>query len=256
MVITESIRRFKKKVKEGYVVGPFSKVSDPGFIEVMGHAGLDFVILDLEHGPNTVQTMQNLIRAAVVADIFPIARVKENVPSSIKEVLDIGVGGIHVPQITCAADAEEVMHHAKFAPAGMRGVDRFARAGGYSAMDRFKYFKEANESVIILGIEGTEAIEKIDEIIAVEGVDMIFVGPYDLSQSLGVTGQIDHPKVSEKMKEIIAKCTPKGIAVGNFVETIEGAKKWRDLGVKYICYSVDAGIFYDACRALVQDVSK
>ena len=253
-MITESIREFKRKLKESYVVGPFTKVSDPGFIEIMGYAGYDFVIIDLEHGPNSVETVQNLIRAAQVAGIFPLVRVKENTPPVIKEVLDIGAGGIHVPQITNVETAKEVMQLTKFAPAGMRGVDRFARACDYSSMDKFQFFEEANESVIILALEGTEAIEKLDEIIEVEGIDAIFVGPYDLSQSLGITGQFDHPLVTEKMGDIIAKCGAKGIAVGNFVETVEGARKWIDLGVKYICYSVDVGIFFEACRDIVQKV--
>jgi 4-hydroxy-2-oxoheptanedioate aldolase len=253
-MITESIRQFKKKLRDGYVVGFFSKVSDPAFIEIMGYAGCDFVIIDLEHGPTSVQTVQNLIRAAQVANTFPIVRVKENMPSVIKEVLDIGAGGIHVPQITNVEAAREVMGLAKFAPAGMRGVDRFSRAADYSAMDKFQYFKEANEAVIILGLEGTEAIEKVDDIIAVEGIDVIFAGPYDISQSLGITGQFDHPRVAEKVAEIVEKCTPKGIAVGNFVETVESARKWRDLGVKYISYSVDVGIFYEACREIIQGI--
>jgi 4-hydroxy-2-oxoheptanedioate aldolase len=220
----------------------------------MGHAGCDFVIIDLEHGPTSVQTVQNLIRAAQVANTFPIVRVKENMPSVIKEVLDIGAGGIHVPQITNVEAAREVMGLAKFAPAGMRGVDRFSRAADYSAMDKFQYFKEANEAVIILGLEGTEAIEKVDDIIAVEGIDVIFAGPYDISQSLGITGQFDHPRVAEKVAEIVEKCAPKGIAVGNFVETVESAKRWRELGVKYISYSVDVGIFYEACREIIQGI--
>jgi 4-hydroxy-2-oxoheptanedioate aldolase len=255
-MITEGIREFKKKLRDSYVVGPFSKSSDPAFIEVMGYAGCDFVIVDLEHGPNSVETVQNLIRAAQVANTFPIVRVKENTPSVIKEVLDIGAGGIHVPQITGVQTAKEVMELAKFAPAGMRGVDRFARAADYSSMDKFQYFREANEAVIILGLEGKEAIEHVDEIIAVEGIDVIFAGPYDISQSLGITGQFDHPRVAEKVSEIVEKCAPKGIAVGNFVETVESAKKWRDLGVKYICYSVDVGIFYDACRDIFQRIRR
>ena len=255
-MITESIRQFKSKLRESYVVGPFSKTSDPAFIEIMGYAGWDFVIIDLEHGPNSVETVQNLIRAAQIANIFPIVRVKENTPPVIKEVLDIGAGGIHVPQIINVDAAKEVMELAKFAPQGMRGVDRFSRAADYSAMDKFKYFKEANEAVIILGLEGKEAIEKVDDIISVEGIDVIFAGPYDISQSLGITGQFDHPRVAEKVAEIVHKCAPKGIAVGNFVETIESAKKWIDLGVKYISYSVDVGIFHDACQEIIQGIKK
>ncbi len=103
-----------------------------------------------------------------------------------------------MPQITNAKQAEEMIKLAKFAPSGMRGVCRFVRAANYSSMDRFEYFKEANESIIILQLEGQEAIDNLEDIIKVEGIDIVFIGPYDLSQSLGVGGQIDHPAVEEK----------------------------------------------------------
>ncbi len=252
--MTQSIREFKKKLRDSYVIGPFSKTSDPGFIEIMGHAGMDFVIIDLEHGPNSVQTAQDLIRAAYLAHTLPIVRVKEDSPSIIGEVLDVGAGGIHVPRIVTSESAREVIERARFAPEGMRGVCRYVRAADYSSKDRFEYFKEANEAVIVLGIEGTEALENVDEIIGVEGIDIIFVGPYDLSQSLGITGRIDDPLVAEQMTRIIDKCVMKEIAVGTFVETIENAIRWRDLGVKYLCYSVDVGIYYHACQRIIHQI--
>lgn len=109
-------------------------------------------------------------------------------PSVISEVLDIGTGGIQVPQIVNALDAQKVIKQAKFAPKGMRGVCRFVRAAGYSSKDRYTYFREADETLVILQLEGKEALENMDEIIEVEGIDVIFIGPYDLSQSLGVPG--------------------------------------------------------------------
>ena len=110
----------------------FSKTSDPAFIETAGYSGMDFVIIDLEHGPNNVQSVQNLIRAAEVAGIFPIVRVKESCASVMSEVLDIGAGGIQVPQITKKEDGEAVFKKTKFSPLGERGVCRFVRAAEYS----------------------------------------------------------------------------------------------------------------------------
>ena len=117
----ESIRRFKTKLTSGSVFGPFSKTSDPAFIEIMGNSGFDFVILDLEHGPTSVQHLQNLIRAAEISGIFPIVRVKEHNLSVIGEVLDIGAGGIQVPQISDDRTAREVIHQlAKVTPESWR----------------------------------------------------------------------------------------------------------------------------------------
>jgi HpcH/HpaI aldolase/citrate lyase family len=111
--------------------------------------------------------------------------------------------------------------------------------------------QQCRECAKCYGTGEVRTAEKIDEIIAVDGIDVVFVGPYDLSQSLGVTGQVDHPMVTDRMVEIVQKCLPKGIAVGSFVETVEGARKRRDLGVKYLYYSVDTGIFSQACHDIV-----
>ena len=250
------INKFKSKLNGDGVVGVFSKTCDPGFIEILGYAGADYVIIDLEHGPNSVQSVQNLIRGAQASGIMPIVRVKESCASVMGEVLDIGAGGIQVPQITTKADAERVMSRTKFSPLGERGVCRFVRAAKYSAKDRFEYFKDENEKVTILQIEGQEGINNIDDILTVDGIDVLFIGPYDLSQSLGVPGEIDNPIVEEKMLEIIGKCREKNITVGTFVVTPDNAIKWKKLGVKYISYSVDMGIFYDAMSDIIKTVSK
>ena len=251
MNMAEMTGIFREKLKVR-AAGFFSKTSDPAFVEVMGHAGLDYVIIDLEHGPNTIQTAQNLIRAAQVAEIFPIVRVKEGCESVMGEALDIGAGGLQIPQIGTKAEAEAAMEKMRFHPLGKRGVCRFVRAADYSARDRFEYFSEANKSVAILQIEGKEGIENIDGILEVGGIDVIFVGPYDLSQSLGLTGQVSHPAVEEKMLEIALKCEKKGVTAGTFADTPESAAKWIRQGVRYISYSVDVGIFYEAASKLAR----
>lgn len=255
-MITKMMQEFKQKLKETYVVGPFCKSGDPAFIEIAGYSGFDFVIIDLEHGPNSVETAQNLIRAAYISNTLPIVRVKENNNAIIGEVLDIGAGGIQIPQITDANDAKEIIKIAKFAPEGMRGMCRFVRAADYSATDRFKYIQNANEALIIMQLESAKAIINIESILEVEGIDVIFIGPYDLSQSLGVPGQISHPRVEEKMIQIVNACKRRGIAVGTFVDTIENAGKWKLAGIKYISYNVDVGVYYEACLEIVKKIRR
>jgi 4-hydroxy-2-oxoheptanedioate aldolase len=224
-------------------------------IEAIGYSGFDFVILDLEHGPNSVRSIQGLIRAAQLSNILPIVRIKENNVGLAAEVLDIGAGGIQVPQVTTADEARNVIKAARYAPKGNRGVCRFVRAADYSATDRFQYFKEANEAIIVLQLEGTEAIANLDSILAVEGFDVIFIGPYDLSQSMGVAGQIDHPAVVKEMERIVVKCRAKNIATGTFVDTIPNALKWKKSGVKYIAYSVDTGLMYEKCKEIIKEIN-
>ncbi|MEW4922272.1 aldolase/citrate lyase family protein [Algibacter sp. 2305UL17-15] len=239
-----------------FVVGPFMKVSDPALVEVAAFAGFDFVIIDLEHGPNTIQTVQNHVRAAQAKHIVSVIRVPEINENIISQALDIGADYVQVPQIETAEDAKRAVKAAKFFPEGARGACRYVRAADYASMPKENYFGNANKnSGVIIHIEGNIAFNNIDEILKVEGVDVIFIGPYDMSQSCGVPGQINHPKVISTIKEIVEKAVPLGKVVGTFVESPESAKQWIELGVKYISYGVDVGIYYDACKSIVDKVN-
>jgi len=245
---------FVDKLKNGQCVyGPFMKTADPAFVEIAGHAGFDFAVLDMEHGPVDFYALQNLMRAADCAGILPIVRVALD-ELSILKALDAGAKGVQIPQIETAQQAEMAVKYSKYAPEGARGVCRFVRAANYSAIDRFEYFKQANRNLVIAHLEGKKAIDNIDEILEVKGYDIMFVGPYDLSQSLGVSGQPDHPLVEEKMRYILAKARAKGIVIGTFCDNPETAAKWKNFGVQYIGYGVDVGIFYDACRSLRENL--
>jgi len=250
----ELIRHFRRRIAEGPVFGPFSKSSDPAIIETLGHAGFDFIILDLEHGPNSIETLQGLIRAAQIVGMAPMVRVPSGDPEMIGKALDVGAAGVQVPQISCAEDVKVAIEHAKFAPLGMRGVCRYVRAAGYSSMNKADYFRDANETLLIIQIEGQAAMNHLDEILAVNGIDIVFIGPYDLSQSLGVPGQVEHPLVIEKMKEIVEVCLSKNILVGNFTETVSQTKMWIGQGLRYMSYSVDVGILFEAGRTLLGDL--
>ncbi|MBD3184560.1 aldolase [Candidatus Poribacteria bacterium] len=243
----------KSKLKAGKtVIGSFLKITDPAVIEIMGRAGFDFGIIDMEHGPIGYETAQNLIRAAEVAGICPIIRVSENDPVCILRALDIGAQGVEVPQIRSAKDAKKTAESARYFPEGKRGVCRYVRAARYSSMERQEYFRKANESVLtIVHLEGIEAIENLDSIMSVDGVDILFIGPYDLSQSVGVPGQVSHPSVIEQMEKVITRAKDADKIVGTFADDISAAKRWLDVGVMYVAISVDVGILYDACRNMV-----
>jgi len=241
----------RERLAKGEVVyGLFCKTTAPEFIECAGLAGFDFCILDMEHGPVGFETVQQLIRAAEASGIAPIVRTADASEGAVAHPLDLNAAGVQVPQVNSLAAAEGVVAAAKYAPQGARGVCRFVRAADFSAMDRAAYFPKANKALVILQLEGT-AINAYREIVALPGVDVFFIGPYDLSQSLGKPGQVDDPDVQAKIREIIALARAQGKAVGIFADTPAQAKRWVEAGVQYIAYSVDVGIFTDACRHLV-----
>lgn len=248
----------KEALQDGKVVfGPFLKFTDPAVVEIMGFAGFDFVIIDAEHGPISMENAQNMIRAAESVNITPIIRVGNNEESFILRALDIGAQGIEIPQINSKPDAVRAVKSVKYSPQGERGVCRYVRAANYSSMDKFKYFESANnETMIIAHIEGVEGINNLDEILSVPGIDVIFIGPYDLSQSLGIPGQVNHSLVVEKMKEVVTKCRENNIAVGTFADDVETAKSWVSLGVQYMSFSVDVGILYEVSKQIVEKLKK
>lgn len=230
--------------------GIFSKTNDPFFIEIVGKAGFDFVILDSEHGPNSPRDLYPLILASRANALEPIIRVSALSEGEIARALDLGVAGVQVPQLTTAGEAQQLADWARFSPDGSRGVCRFVRAADFSLQTRSEYFQSANAVTVIGMIEGIAGIQNLDDILKIDGIDVLFVGPYDLSQALGIVGEVDNPKVLSEIEAIVAKCRARNRVVGTFVDNLTTAKRYKDLGVQYLAYSVDVGIFADACRTI------
>jgi 4-hydroxy-2-oxoheptanedioate aldolase len=234
--------------------GPFVQLNSPGICEILGHAGFDFCIIDMEHGVIHVDTAENMVRASNAAGIVPIIRVAFNKPELISQALNTGASGVHIPHVSTPKEAEEAVWASKFFPLGGRGVCPFVRAARYSA-DKTIYYNKANtETMVIVAIEGTEGIKNLSEILKVKGIDVIFVGPYDLSQSLGVPGQVTHQKVLDKVREIAALSKKAGVALGMFIETPDAAKEWVKQGVLYCCLDVDAAILLKASTNYMKQV--
>ena len=237
-------------------LGPFVNVNSGALIEIAAIAGFAVVIIDTEHGPLDIPAAEELCRTAKGAGITPIVRVRENDAPQILRALDIGAAGVQVPQICTKADAQAVVQAAKYVPVGMRGVSPYTRAARYFADGGAIFDRLNEEQMIIVHIEGVEGLENLSEIITVEGLDVIFLGPYDLSQSLGIPGQVHDPRVVDRMQEAAEQINGAGLSVGTFADSPETAKKWIDAGVRYVSLSVDTGIYLKGCRAMVQGVRR
>ena len=243
------------------LIGPFVRITKPEVVEMLAMAGFDFGVLDLEHGgAANMNDVYPLLLAAENKGLKLMARIPGVNEMYIKWLLDLGIAGLQIPHIKTKEDAMKAVEYAKFKPVGERGLCRFVRAAEFSRISKEEYITKANDrSIIILQIEGTEGAKNIEEIASVPGVDIIFVGPYDLSQSMGLTGQIWHPDVAKEITRIITICKKKGIATGVFTDTPEGVKHWSELGVKYINYRIDTEMFFDfakKCKAEVADFLK
>lgn len=236
-------------------VGIFSKTLDSAFVEAAGLAGLDFIILDMEHGPISLETLHHHVRAARMTAMAPIVRVRGVDAHAIGAALDAGAEGVQVPNVSTADDARAAVAAARFHPAGARGVCRFVRAAEFGGRDKGDYFAEANDKLLILQVEGLEGVANLDAILDVPGFDILFVGPYDLSQSVGQPGRIDAPEVQAVISEIVGKAKAAGKALGIFCDTPEALASYRASGIAYIAYSVDVSVFRDAVSAIAGKLS-
>lgn len=245
----------EKYEAQGYVVGTFLEIPSPQIVELLGLAGFDFIVIDGEHGTIGLERMEELIRAAAGTNVTPMVRVAECDEIAIRRPLDMGAAGIHVPQIHSAEMARKVVRSAKFHPLGERGMQPFVRGASYRTYPTAEFLQRANEEVgIVLHIEGTEGVGNFDEIADVEGIDVAFIGPYDLSHSLGIPGMVQSPLVKEKMKEVIEKAKRKNVAVGTYCDDTRIAAEWKALGVTYITVSVDAAMLFATAKRIVGQV--
>jgi 4-hydroxy-2-oxoheptanedioate aldolase len=243
----------KQRLASGaYLLGPFVRIPDPAVTEILGYAGFDFMIIDTEHGPLGVHQAENLVRAAALAGTAPIIRVRENAESMIVRALDTGAAGVQIPQVNSAEAAKAAIAAAKFYPDGCRGVCRFTRNAEYSHIPTPGYFPQANENeLVVIMIEGAGGIREIDAILDVPGIDVVFLGPYDLSQALGVTGQVTHSKVLQTIESITKKARDRGIVVGSFADRPENVRRQRAMGIQYLSYCIDTGLIYESAKAAV-----
>ena len=183
------------------LIGPFIRLARPEIVEIMAMAGFDFGVVDLEHGGNVnMNDVYPLILAAENRGIKLLARIPGINEMYIKWLLDLGIGGLQIPHIKNKKDAQRAVEYSKFYPLGERGLCRFVRAAEFSNIAKEEYISKANsKSILVLQIEGVEGAQNINEIISVEGIDVIFVGPYDLSQSMGLTGKYGILKSLKKL---------------------------------------------------------
>jgi 4-hydroxy-2-oxoheptanedioate aldolase len=238
------------------MIGLFSKTTDSSFVEASGLAGFDFIIIDQEHGPISTENLTNHVRAAKSSNITPIVRVSENNHNLIGSALDSGAEGVQVPNISSLIDAEKAIDAARFFPDGNRGVCRFVASASFGEMDKFTYFKKSNEKLLILQVEGVEGIGNLDKILDLKGFDILFVGPYDLSQSLGVPGDITHEKVKKEINKIRKMALEKGVKLGSFADSPETYKFLVDNCFEYIAYSVDINLFINGLKKIKSDLCR
>ena len=238
------------------VLGTF--VINPSVIsvDIIASTGIDFIIIDREHGPISFETAQLMAIACESRGVSPIMRVGDIELSFIQNALDIGMHGIQVPNVDTKQNAKDVIKFSKYPPDGLRGFSPFTRAGNYSIHNSRLLTKKANtNTAVILNIEGRDAVNNFDEILTVENADVYFVGLFDLSKSLGVPGDVSNPAVIHELKVIIEKANKLGKHVGTIATSEEKVSQFLEMGVKYIAYLVECEVLRSGYESAVESFS-
>lgn len=234
----------KEKLKSGAaVIGTWSIIPSAVVADIIAGAGLDFIIIDSEHGPINFETAQNMVIACESHQVSPVVRVGGVIEAEILRALDIGAHCIQVPNIVISDDIKKLVNMAKYPPVGKRGFSPFTRAGGYSSENAAQLVNETNSNVLLsIHIEGKDAIDNLDEILKINEIDIIFIGLFDLSKSLGIPGDINNPKVLQLLERSVEKISRAGKYPGTIVVGTDQLKKFLAYGIKYITYAVDCEI--------------
>lgn len=228
-------------------LGTWVTIGSPDVTDTLKQLNFDWFVLDMEHSYYSIETARNLMLSLTDSKVMPLLRVGENDQYLIKRALDIGSYGVLVPLVNTREEAEKAVNYSKYPPLGTRGVGP-VRAAAYGNNLR-DYISTANEEIIVgVQIETMIAVSNAEAIIETKGVDLAFVGPSDLTMSMGLGTDRGNAKVADTMRSIVKSCEKLGKVPGTLAATPEEAKKWQELGFKFIALGSDSKYLYQGAK--------
>lgn len=250
------INDFKARLAQGHSqIGLWLACGDPTVAEICAHAGFDWLVIDAEHGPNGLRDVLAQLRA-VGSSAHPVVRVKDHSRSDIKQMLDIGAQTLLVPMIESAEQAREAVASVRYPPAGKRGIGAaLARASGYNTFD--DYLATADEQIcLLLQIESQAGVQALDDILAVDGVGGVFIGPADLAADMGHRGNPNHPDVLEVVEQAIRQIVAAGKPAGMLSSNHELDRRCLALGASFVAVGSDVGLLVKSAKQLAEDFKR
>ena len=232
-------------------VGTFIQSGSPEFLEASAYAGFRFAAIDLEHAYYGSETLIHMVRAGDAAGLSVLARVPALDAVWIKKALDMGVSGIIVPNIDTAEQAEEAVRLCRFMPAGTRGACPGVRANRYGAGGP-EYYEEANQNIAVIPlIESPEGVRNFEAILRTEGIASVFLGPVDLSVSMGLRGDLNAAEVKTALLGMVQKASGAGIPVGALGMDPAFIAALFEAGLDYLAYGIDTILMYQKCMEIM-----
>lgn len=235
----------KERLKNGeFVYGTWCILPSPEVINVLAKAGLDFVLIDMEHGSADFQCVQQMVMAANADGCAALVRVGDNQEIDVLRALETGAAGIIVPHVETVEHRKQAISYMKYPPVGIRGYSPYARAGGYQHTPGYT----ENENQRILSgvlIEGTNGIKDIKSIINDEELDLVYIGTYDISAMLGLAGDVQNPKVIEALKECVQVVRESGKFAACLFHSPAELQLFKEIGIQVLCYKVDTAVLLE-----------
>ena len=247
------MKNLKKRIQQGETVnGCWLNLGSSLTAEIVGLAGFDWVLIDLEHGAGSDKDILFQLQALESTPTATIVRVESADHARISRALDMGADGVMCPKIKTVEDAKAVIKGMYYPPFGNRGVAKMVRATGFG-INFDQYYAESKENILgVIQIETVESLNHLDEIAALDGVDVLFIGPADLSMELGIFGQFNNPIFLEAVTNIVAAADKAGKATGILFFNPDDYKKYHDMGIRFIACGADATFVADGARAMAK----
>lgn len=251
--MVEMKESFRTRLKRGErLLGSLLTLPSPEIAEILAMTGWDWLFIDLEHSTMGTGEAQRILQA-VSGKVDCLLRLPLNDEPWIKKALDSGAAGIILPQVNTVEDARRAAQHSRYPPLGNRSVG-LARAQGYG-MKFQEYLERANEEVVVvIQAEHILAVQNIEALVRVEGIDAVLVGPYDLSASMGLAGQVDHPEVQAAIEHVRAACQESGMPLGVFATTAKRASQFLSQGFALLAVGSDALFLSQAAGSTIQQL--
>ena len=245
----------KKRMQNGETVfGTWCMLPSSFVVDVIACTGIDFIVLDMEHGTLSWETAEEMVRAAQLHNCQPIIRVGDDQENTILHALETGCEALMVPHVSTLGSAQKIVNAALYSPKGARGLSPYTRCHGYTHVELDRSMsRHAEDTLVGVLVEGKEGIENLPEITQIDGIDLIYLGMYDISQSVGLPGQLEHPKVMKQLKECLEVIVSAGKLAGTFSREVEACRSYQNMGFSFIAYVADSYALTSFYENFVQD---
>ena len=250
--------KLKEKLAAGKIVfGSWSMIPSPMVANVMAESGIDFLIADMEHGPINLETLENMIYATEAGGSTLIARLPNSTDEEILKVLEVGTQSIMMSHVKNLETAQRFEKATQYPPSGSRGLSPFTRNHKYSDYQISQKMFEANSNIFTgVLVEGAEGLSALEEISSLNNLDMIYFGIYDLASSMGIPGDLDNPKLLEKLKKSVEIVKANGKVAGTVATSLKRIRFYREIGFNFIAYKNDTSLLMESISAGISEFNK